>query len=136
MREILFRGKRTDNRQWIYGDLYHRSICGVVSPTIHNLEYTGGSVDPATIGQFTGMVDKNGKKIFEGDIIESCSLSGDIARHRIGFDESMGCYIATLLIGQQAGYFFQLKQDWISKCDKVVAGNVYDSPELLKGGEK
>lgn len=81
------------------------------------------------------MIDKNGNKIFEGDIIESHSLSGDIARHRIGFDGSMGCYIAILLIGPKAGYFFQLKQDWISKCDKVVTGNVYDNPEQTKGGE-
>ena len=81
------------------------------------------------------MIDKNGNKIFEGDIIESHSLSGDIARHRIGFDESMGCYIATLLIGRQAGYFFQLNQKWIVECDKVVTGNVYDNPEQTKGGE-
>lgn len=138
MREILFRGKRVDNKEWVYGDLIHTRGGHPLICARHDFgsAVDGVEVDYNTLCQYTGMIDKNGNKIFEGDIIESHSLSGDIARHRIEFDGSMGWYIAILLIGPKTGYFFQLKQDWISKCDKVVAGNVYDSPELLKGGEK
>lgn len=138
MREVLFRGKRVDNKEWVYGDLIHTRGGHPLICARHDFGSVveGVEVDYNTVCQYTGMIDKNGNKIFEGDIIESHSLSGDIARHRIEFDGSMGWYIAILLIGPKTGYFFQLKQDWISKCDKVVAGNVYDSPELLKGGEK
>lgn len=134
MREVIFRGKRLDNEEWVYGGI--RIVQGRYYIIPEDSNPFGFEVDPDTVGEYTGWTDKYDKKIFEGDIIESYSLSGDFARHRIGFDENMGCYIAILLIGQHAGYFFQLKQDWISEFDKVVAGNIHDNPELLEGGEK
>lgn len=131
MREIIFRGKRLNNGEWIEG-----SLCTTIPSdenfyTISYFDFEGYYIEekviPSTIGQYTGLTDKNGKKIFEGDIVSERPPMNTIAYiGKVVWDEEM-----TL---------FRVVFDTPSNCcilgtysrSYTVIGNIYDNPELLK----
>lgn len=147
MREILFRGKRMDNGEWVFGDLRH-IFYGECYPHIVdnsnglNNSVCGLEVDPATVGQFTGLTDRNGVKIFEGDIIRwhdntELSVGGQIAEVCFGkyrdadsaFDDvyAIGFYLRTS--GGECVTICWLDE---YKNDFDIIGNIYDNPELME----
>lgn len=152
MREILFRGKRKTDGEWVFGMPWifkdHACIC----PWKEGMcKYDTGfypvHVDPKTVGQFTGLTDKNGKRIFEGDII--CSDNGkQRAVSVIKFGEYYPKMFYKMLDMFSPGRkhipahgFFAVSVDqneemivFQSRCVTVI-GNIHDNPELL-GGER
>ena len=157
MREILFRGKRVDNGEWVYGYYvclngkshriytgYAETDCGSYYPDFYE-------VLPETIGQYTGLTDKNGTKIFEGDIIRyadmydyNCyleSLDNTEAYDKIDFGDIWT--IDEVVYGIKIGYpaFDLNKHDWdcngLSELKESgnyfyeVIGNIHDNPELI-----
>lgn len=138
MREILFRGKSLGNGDWLEGSLFiddkgekHEILAGYVN---YRLSW---EVDPETVGLYTGLKDKNGKRIFEGDIIqirfegdaeppskpESWYETGKVIWH----DQLHGWYV---VFDSPDGIAIQEYDG----CDDVfIVGNIHDHPELLGG---
>lgn len=121
-REIIFRGKSLNTNCWVYGDLRQDKI--------RRKAYIEYEVDPDTIGQYTGLIDKNGKKIFEGDILQDEHDSR--IRHIVKYDNSICSYTAWCPLvhnNREKGNIISKK--WINECCKVVVGNVKDNPDLI-----
>tara|TARA_R110002167_G_scaffold256475_2_gene462864 strand:+ start:3973 stop:4323 length:351 start_codon:yes stop_codon:yes gene_type:complete len=116
MKEIRFRGQRVDNNEWAYGDLF--------------TDWEGRMYNHETIGQYTGLKDKSGKEIFEGDIY---------------FDEGESYWGSTYYIGPYKNYrvveynidqaqFVARHHCGSERIDttKEIVGNIHENPELLK----
>ena len=129
MREILFRAKRTDNGEWIFGDLWHNNSETMIIDQPATIEY---DVIPETVGQYTGITDKNGKKIFEGDIL---SFSDRLVY--VNWHDYCGCWDCSYIRavnGKATLHEDRGPNKW--RYNAEVVGNIHDNSELLKGGEE
>ena len=150
MREILFRGKTSDG-EWVEGFYSAEEY----NPYIGKIEYipriqiigkcVSLGVIPETVGQYTGLTDKNGKKIFEGDVVDVAYKVDyvGVSKYRIGLFKVIfynGCFMKKAIPdpqlsfndnAQRAGLYHFIPSD-----ETEVIGNIYDNPELMKGGEK
>lgn len=132
-REIKFRGKDKKTGEWLYGNLQVPTIEGVPY-FMWDKEKFQCEVETNTIGQFTGLKDKNGKEIYEGDIL---GCANPKIKHLVFYNERQGRFMAAL--------DGNLEDDFVCLCgfdserwnaSKEIIGNIYDNPELLKGGNK
>ena len=139
MREILFRGKAKDSGEWVEGDLVRLNDGGKVSWYI----YGKAEVDPETVGQFIGLTDRNGKRIFEGDVIKHYNRVslGDFKSFDTGVifwdekkcmlrrssavqshDEDVECFVNedSPQVWKETARYYE------------VIGNIHDNPELAE----
>lgn len=135
MREILFRGKRLDNGEWVEGYFVNLWLIHYQKhqPIIADNNAVSYNVDPSTVGQYTGLCDKKGKKIFEGDIVDASDEWWD-ASGPAGHDSPV---ILVEWSNDLCGFepFANYDCDcgvYISAKNCEVIGNIHDNPELLK----
>ncbi len=134
-REIIFRGKRLDNGKWEYGDLVHDDIGGMyVFPNDAENLYIEYRVDPDTVGQYTGLTDKNGKRIFEGDILKVYYYGKSKIFGVVKFDKSRFFIDDDFMRGDIKAK--APMTEMFSRYEFEVVGNVHDNPELWKGDMK
>ena len=135
MREILFRGKREDNGEWVEGRLIAdeaivpKGQVFYISDNVLDSTVYARIVIPETVGQYTGLIDKNGKKIFEGDIVKIPIYEG--CQERV---------IAVVAWDIKKAVFYlhgkRVKTDFYHYFgnDCEIIGNIYDNPATSKKG--
>lgn len=167
MREIIFRGKNGGSGKWAYGSLIHiGDFCAILGEDNLNgwdgtyLEERSGIIYgratlvlPETVGQFTGLLDKNGAKIFEGDIVKTRKngtrtekLKGYYGVDSDGYPKKIPGYegeyeyhyncvvecCAAVEFNPRKGYYLNGTSTFVDAICNEVIGNIHDNPELLK----
>lgn len=125
MREILFRGKDILTGEWSYGDLIQSANEEDVKFIVPFTETNTRGIIPETIGQFTGLCDKNGTRIFEGDIVKAV---GSTLTAVVQYFPEEGAF---MLYCKERHFVDYLGTIEMSKIE--VIGNVFDNSKLLKG---
>ena len=137
MREILFRGKRKGNGKWIYGSLVPKETNSYADGFLiiegalnydeldyYRLSFSAYDVVSETVGQYIGLTDKNGKKIFESDILKNIGSGRIIAL----------CYSGCSFCYSHNGTIYGIddSETGLETNEWEVIGNIYDNPELLE----
>ena len=139
-REILFRGKRTDNGKWAEGFYLYTNVN--TQPVIIDIDCCSNVIIPETVGQYIGLTDKNGKKIFEGDILKCCDDKIETEFMAIAeFGNPNGTYSWGWQLKPISGDTF-VNPDillWLEMEETgayaEIIGNIHDNPELLEVSE-
>ena len=133
MHKILFRGKpKNELIDWVYGYYFYSELTckHYIMGESKDYGYTCIEVIPETVGQYTGLKDKNGTKIFEGDIVQTNKFFLSVglnAKYVIEYDVEIACFIGTMQKGNVKHFTtFQNDSDQFE-----VIGNIHDNPELL-----
>lgn len=120
--EIKFRAKDIEHKDWCYGIIHNNGI------NLFPVE-----VDTNTIGQFTGLYDKNGNEIYDGDIVRSCKYKN--IKHIVSYEDKVASFLAVCIdenIETDLENKCHITQEWIDNYPKEVIGNIFDNKELLK----
>ena len=132
MREILFRGKRIDNGEWVEGNLFVPDKVDFRKPPTEilmgtNIVRISYEVDPKTVGQYTGLKDKNGKRVFEVDICQHEKTGRTIS---VSWHGTMAGYVWSKRI--EDSHLFDFGELFRVYDKYAVIGNIHDNPELLE----
>lgn len=132
IRKIIFRGKRIDNGEWVYGSLAetHGKLFIGIPTDLDNPVYMMDwhEVDSNTVGQFTGLLDKNGKEIYEGDILMLGSSDAGICE--VKWNESQLAFCIRFYYERNLGT--RPLGAWARDGKSIaILGNIHDNPELL-----
>lgn len=154
MREILFRGKRLDNGEWVEGFIVASrentypdgfemiTVDGINYDEIDNYipDFISYAVDPFTVGQYTGLEDKNGKRVFEGDVIKPFDDEIDKMVVEFHHGQFLLClygnrgYMAEYGWEEEGNYGCFEAEPLSSYGDDIeIISTIYDNPEMLKG---
>lgn len=121
----LFRGKRIDNNEWEYGLPSYDEDGEIEEIEVWSEDDINFySVDPSTVCQCTGLKDKNGKLIWENDIVSYCDCTKE--DYVISWEQNKACF------EYQQYSCSMMNFDELSSCEVEVIGNVFDNPELLE----
>lgn len=133
-REILFRGKRIDNGEWVEGFYceFANNRTGDQEHFIQTVKKDGRidiihKVDPATVGQYTGLTDKNGKRIFEGDVVVCKTTAYTFDPCCVRYGEA---WVSFIIEGREGNYRMSHNFEY------EVIGNIHDNPELMEVADK
>ena len=148
-RELLFRGKRPDNGEWVYGrglqqckDELGNEIVAIFKDVVKSEKYIKkegrytlyyAPVKAETLGQYTGLTDKDGREIYEGDILQYIGKRKDnmkkVYRRKVVFHEGMFALLSKELPAYSALNYHYMED---GRFAWSVIGNIHDNPELIK----
>ena len=140
MREIIFRGKRLDNGEWVEGYFVNLWMINYQKhqPIITDNNAVSYDVDPSTISQYTGLKDKNGKRIFDGDILHIAKIADALGGYyRPPLDYHVNVVVKWDLCAWmwetlcEDKRYISFPNAW-SHYECEIIGNVHDNPELLE----
>ena len=144
MRSIKFRAKRYDNGEWVYGSavIFCDDYCFIDKDdelyiqrpytfrgNTHFIELCAIKCETSSVCQFTGLRDKNGKEIYEGDVIRSFDSNHNEILHYIKWKETEARFVATLKVSNELAMPISsaISQEWIDEFDKEVIGDIYNN---------